>query len=264
MAYKSIHLPVGYQVAIKADTDPDWVDLGVTKDSGTLEFTYDAIKVTGSQAEAVLNYVKNMTMNASFSLYQQDLKNIDKIMSGATSYTVTDGVLVPDYQQTAAVGWARETFIPFTKQNASGAVPGNITVNNPGALVLGTDYIVTKSGDKWGIIILAARGNLANVLLLEYDYTPAASRNITAGASAVDIQPRALRIRKLLDAANNKYWTCIIYAATATSGLSFSLPRYDEDEPNSLEVQMEGQLDTTRSTMDQLFTIIDEFGTEDI
>ena len=55
-----------------------------------------------------------------------------------------------------------------------------------------------------------------------------------------------------------------IYAAVNTSGLTFSLPRYDEDEPASLEITMTGQLDTTRSDLDQLFKIEDEFGITDI
>ena len=261
--YKSIHLPVGYEVAIKADADPDFIDLGVTKDAGTLEFTYDAVKVTGSQAEPVLNYFKNMAMTATFSLYQQELSNINRLMSGATAYTTTAGVSVSGAVDTYLTGeWARSEFIPFQNQQGTGVVPTAISVANPGALVLDTDYSVVESNGKWGIVIIPARGNLANTLAITYTYTPSASRNLTAGASSVDIEPRQLRLRKLLD--TGKYWTCTIYAATATSGLSFSLPRYDEDEPNALEVVLEGQLDTSRSSMDQLFSIVDEFGTTDI
>jgi hypothetical protein len=264
MAYKCIHLPVGYQVAIRASTDPDWVDLGVTKDAGTLEFTYDAVKITGSQAEGVLNYAKNMVMNATFSLYQQELSNINRLMSGATAYTSTASAPVNVTAEVKAVGWARETFIPFANQSFDGSVPTGITVSNPGALVLNTDYNVIKSNGKWGIVVLATRGNLSNVLSLAYTYTPAASRTLTAGASSINVAPRQIRIRKLLDASAGKYWTVYIYAAVNTNGLSFSLPRYDEDEPSALEVQMSGQLDTSRTSMDQLFSIVDEFGTDGI
>ena len=138
--YKSIHLPVGYEVAIKADSDPSFVDLGVTKDAGTLEFTYDAVKVTGSQAEPVLNYVKNMAMTATFSLYQQELSNINRIMSGATAYTTTASTPVSVTDEDYLAGeWALNTFIPFLNQTGTGDVPTSITLANDGALTLDTD-----------------------------------------------------------------------------------------------------------------------------
>ncbi|MBA4274022.1 MAG: hypothetical protein C0436_00050 [Alphaproteobacteria bacterium] len=263
MSYKAIHLPVGYEVAIKADTDPDWIGLGVTKDAGSLEFTYDAIKVTGSQAEPVLNYIKNMVMNATFSLYQQELSNLNRIMSGATQYTTVAGVAVPGAVDSyTATNWAREVFIPFRNQNGVGTVPTSISVANPGALLLGTDYVVLKSGDKWGIMVLAARGNLSNTLAITYTYTPSAKRVLSAGSVSKDISPRQLRIRKQLKPG--KYWTATIYSAATTSGLTFTMPRYDADEPDALEVVMEGQLDTTRSDLDMLFKIEDEVNITDI
>lgn len=263
MAYQAIHLPVGYEVAIKADTDPDWIDLGVTKDAGSMEFTYDAIKVTGSQAEPVLNYIKNMVMNATFSLYQQDLKNIDKLMSGATQYSTVAGTPVAGQIDSYTAGnWVREQFIPFRFQSGDGSVPTAISVANPGALVLGTDYVILKSGDKWGIMVLATRGNLANTLAVTYTYTPSAKRVLSGGSVSKDIAPRQLRIRKQLEPG--KYWTATIYSAATTSGLTFTMPRYDADEPDALEVTMEGQLDTTRSDLDMLFKIEDEVNLVDI
>ena len=262
--YKSIHLPVGYSVDIKSASDPDWVSLGVTANEGSLEFTYDAIKVTGSQAEGVLNFVKNMVMNAGFSLYQLELSNINRLMAGATSYSQTAATPVAVDDEDYLTGdWALDTFIPFKNQSGAGTVPTSISVVNDGTLTLDTDYLVIQSGGKWGIVVLdTVSTDTDETLEVNYTYTPSASRKLTAGSRAVDVQTRALRLRKEL--ATGKFWTVEIYAATNTAGLSFSLPRFDADEPAILEVTMEGQLDTTRSDMDQLFSITDEFGTEDI
>jgi hypothetical protein len=165
--------------------------------------------------------------------------------------------------QTVVTGaWAREVFIPFNKQNGNGTVPASIVITNPGTLVLNTDYIVVQSNGVWGILVLATKGNLANSLVLTYNYTPSAKRTLSMGSASVDIRPRALRIRKLLD--TGKYWTMYIYAAVNSNGLTFSLPRYDADEPSILEVVMSGQLDTSRTDLDQLFKIEDEFGIENI
>jgi hypothetical protein len=259
--YKSVHLPVGYQVAV--EIDGSYVDLGVTKDNGSLEFSYDATKVQGSQAETVINYVKNMMLTATFSLYQLNLKNINMLMGGATSYSVEAGTVVEGYPEAIPVGWEREVFIPFEKQNGAGTVPANIVVTNPSsALTLDTDYIVVESGGKWGIIVLDGAGTLTDVLNFEYDYTPNAKRILTAGASTVEITPRSVRIRKEIE--TGKYWTMFLYSAVNTNGLSFPLPRFDEDEPASMEVVMEGQLDKDRVALDQLFKIEDEVFIEDI
>ena len=265
MAYTSVHLPVGYKVEI--ETTPGsgtFTDLGVTMNEGSLNFTYDAIKVTGSRAEGVLNFFKNMSLEASFSLLQQELSNIHKLMSGATAYASVPGTLVTGYVQTImANAWARETFIPFERQQGAGTVPLAIVVTNPGNLVLGTDYTIIKDeSGKWGIVVIAARGVLTNNLVITYNYTPSAARTLSAGSSSVDVTTRVMKISKLLD--TGKEWIMTIYAAVNSSGLSFSLPRYDADEPSVLEVTMTGQLDTTRTDLDQLFKITDQYGITDI
>ena len=265
MAYTSVHLPVGYKVEI--ETTPGsgtFTDLGVTMNEGSLNFTYDAIKVTGSRAEGVLNFFKNMSLEASFSLLQQELSNIHKLMSGATAYATVAGTLVTGHVQTlVANAWARETFIPFDKQQGAGTVPASIVVTNPGSLVLGTDYtVIQDETGKWGIVVIAARGTLTNNLVFTYNYTPSASRTLSAGSSSVDISTRVMKISKQLD--TGKWWIMTIYAAVNSGGLSFSLPRYDSDEPRVLEVTMTGQLDTTRTDLDQLFSISDSFGIADI
>lgn len=267
MAYTSVHLPVGYKVEI--ETTPGsgtFTDLGVTMNEGSLNFTYDAIKVTGSRAEGVLNFFKNMSLEASFSLLQQELSNIHKLMSGATDYSVVDGTPVSATDSYAIGGWSPERFYPFAHQNGDGTVPASITVESPLATVLtnDTDYVIGQDGNgKWGVFFIDTMAvDPANAMEINYTYTPAASRTLSAGSSSVDITTRVMKISKELD--TGKWWTMTIYAAVNTSGLSFSLPRYDSDEPSILEVTMTGQLDTSRSELDKLFSISDSFGITDI
>lgn len=267
MAYTSVHLPVGYKVEI--ETTPGsgtFTDLGVTMNEGSLNFTYDAIKVTGSRAEGVLNFFKNMSLEASFSLLQQELSNIHKLMSGATDYSVVDGTPVSATDSYAIGDWSPERFYPFAHQNGAGTVPASITVESPLATVLtdDTDYVIGQDGNgKWGIFFIdTVAVDPANAMEINYTYTPSASRTLSAGSSSVDISTRVMKISKELD--TGKWWTMTVYAAVNTSGLSFSLPRYDSDEPSVLEVTMTGQLDTTRTELDKLFSISDSFGVTDI
>lgn len=268
MAYTSVHLPVGYKVEIETTAGGGtYTDLGVTMNDGTLNFTYDAIKVTGSRAEGILNYVKNMSIEAQFTLVQQELSNINRLMSGATAYTTVDGSAVTGATQAVtATNWGYNDLIELEHQMGDGSAPTVTAVSGStdGPLVAGTDYFVGEANGKYGITVVDS-GTVTTenqTINITYNYTPAASRVLTAGSPSVDITARKMKISKQLD--TGKWWTMTIHAATNTSGLNFSLPRYDADEPSILEVTMTGQLDTTLTDMAQLFTLTDEFGVTDI
>ena len=263
MAYSNVHLPRGYEVAIQ--TDPSvpgvYTDLGVTYDDGTLEFSYDTTKWTGSQGEKLKTFFQNMAVTASFTLAQLNLANIHKLMSGGAGLVNTSGVLVSGATQTIASGaWNYDAFIPIANQNGSGAevVVNSVTLGTDGAIVEGTDYIKAKVAGVWGIVILDSIGvtTEAQSVVINYDYTPNASTGLTVGSSSVDITPRSLRIRK--SNSSGKYFTAFIYAAVNEAGLSMSFPRWDSTDPVTLPVSMVGQLDENRTDLDQLFSIVDE------
>ena len=181
MAYDAIHLPRGYEVAVKNDSDT-WVDLGVTMEGGTLEATYETTKITGSRAEAILTAFREFTVNSTFTLAQIKLDNIDLLLSGAGKYSTVAGTPVAitdeDYLTT---DWALETFIPFLNQSADGSVPTSITIDNDGELTVNTDYLVIQDGSgMWGVYILdTAATDIAETLSIDYTYTPAASKELS-------------------------------------------------------------------------------------
>lgn len=268
MAYTAVHMPVGYKVEIETTAGGGvYTDLGVTMNDGTIALTYDTVKTTGSRAEALLNLFKNMSIEATFSLAQQELSNLHKLMSGSTAYASVAAAPVAATKTYAIAGWAFAKFIPFEHQNGAGTVPASISVESPNStvLTLNTDYsIVQDANSKWGIILIdtAAVDPATNALEVNYTYTPSASRTLSMGSASVDVAARALRISKELD--TGKWWTMTIYAAVNTSGLTFSLPRYDADDIAVQEITMTGQLDVTRSDLDQLFKIEDQYGIADI
>ena len=253
--FERVDLPTGYDFAIKTSADLDWVDLGPTAQDGSLEFSFDTIKATASKAQKIKTFYKNMQITITASFYQQFLEKVNKLMGGAGSYSTVAGALVTGHVQTfAANTWTRETFIPFDRKQAAGTAPASLVVTNPGALVIGTDYIVSKSGDDWGVTVLAARGNLAANLVFTYNYTPAAQEIIKVGSSSVDITAYEVRIRKPLEGAG-KYQTMYIYSAANEGGFTFGFPRYDVDDVPFQEISLVGTVDVTRSDMDQLFRI---------
>lgn len=91
MAYDDVHLPSGYEVAVKAEGDGDFVDLGVMGDDGELAFSYDTREYLGSKGEPVIQGIYNQQVTATFSLVQLNLANISKLMGGASEYTALTG-----------------------------------------------------------------------------------------------------------------------------------------------------------------------------
>lgn len=267
MAYVGVHIPAGYKVEIETTAGSGtYTDLGVTMADGSLSISYDSVKVTGSRAEGLMNFIKNMSAEAVFSLAQIELSNVHKLMSGATAYAAVAASPVSTTDSYLGSAWAVSTFIPFAHQNGAGTVPSSITVESPinTPLVLDTDYMVVQDeGGKWGILFIdTVAVDPTNTMEINYTYTPSASRTLSMGSASVDIAARALKLSKELD--TGKWFTVTLYAAVNTSGLTFSFPRYDADEPAVLEVTMTGQLDTTRTDLDQLLKIEDQYAVSNI
>jgi len=255
MAYQGVHLPRGYDVAVKNDSG-SWVDLGVTMEGGTLEATYETTKITGSRAEQILTAFREFTVSSTFTLAQIKLENIHLLMSGATEYTSVPGTEVAGAEQTLTGGnWAEDTFYKFEGQQGDGTAPTSVSMSNDTSL---TAFELVKVGTEWGFVVTAAN-DLDEDLVVTYTYTPSASKELTLGSNSVEITPRAFRIRKNLgtDTAP-KYFGVEIYSATNEAGLSLAFPRYDEEDITTLEVTLNGDLDTTRGDLDQLLKITDE------
>jgi len=271
MAYDGIHLPKGYEVAIQTDPTVDdvYTDLGVTYADGSIEFTYDTTKWTGSQGEKIKTFFANMQIAATFDLAQIELDNIHKLMSGASDYTTTSAGTTAREMDYDADGWEFDTFYPFTTQSMAGVVPTSISLTQDegeggeAVLVLNEDYIIFQdSSDRWGFQVLdTATTDTTKTLDIDYTTAEITTKKITVGSQSVDVTPRAVRIRKNLGTtASPKYFTVIIYSATNESGLSMSFPRHDATEPTTLSITLTGTIDTDRTDLDQLFSIEDAYG----
>jgi hypothetical protein len=254
--FERVDLPTGYDFAIKTANDVDWVDLGPTAQDASLEFSFDTIKATGSKAQKIKTFYKNMQVTITASFYQQFLQKISKLMGGAGSFsTVAAAPVAVTDEDYLAGAWALNTFIPFKNQNGAGTVPGAISVANDGALTLNTDYLVVVSNGIWGIVVKdTAATDITKTLEVNYTYTPASKEVITVGSASADISAYEVRIRKPIE-GTNKYQTMYIYSAANEGGFTFGFPRYDVDDVPFQELTLVGTVDVSRTDMDQLFRI---------
>ena len=95
MSYGSVHIPAGCTVKI-GDTVGGLATLGVLKGDASIEITYDNVKVQGSKAETLVDFVKNMKAAATFEMYQLNLTNIQKLLDGAAEVSHVAAAIVED------------------------------------------------------------------------------------------------------------------------------------------------------------------------
>ncbi len=262
MGYGSVRIPAGCTVKI-GDTVGALTDLGVLKGDAQLEITYDMVKVLGSKAESLKTYIKNMVATGTFEMYQLYLENIQKLLDGAATVSTVAAAPVVGYNQVVPSGnWLFDRFIPFDKQNGSGAkiTPTSVTGSVDGALVLNTDYWIVKDANGiWGISIrdsITVTTEAQNITIL-YDYTPAASKTLKMGAPSAELTPKIVEFSML---NSGKLYRARLWSVTNEAGLTIGFPDAASDDLTSMPVNLKGGLDATRASGEQLIELYDEIG----
>jgi hypothetical protein len=263
MPYGSVHIPAGCTVSV-GDAIGALTDMGVLKGDASIEITYDKVKIQGSKAETLVDFVKNMKAVAAFELYQLHLPNLEKLLDGAVELVSTDGVLVAGHSEAIGVGaTAAGKFYAFAKQNGDKTVPTNIVITKlpATALVLETDYVIAESfpgSGIWGIVFIAGGAyNPAVAMTWVYDYTPAASKTLHMGDASAELTPKIVELSKSI---GGKLFRARLWSATNEAGLTLSFPDSAGDDPASISVSLVGGLDTSRTAGRQLIEIYDEIG----
>lgn len=131
-------------------------------------------------------FLPEITIEGSF-LENVDRDLINMLLPGTPADVAAS--IVNNHVQTVAQGaWAYNTFIPFDKQNGDGTVPtvDSVTAGTNGLLVAETDYFVSKDADGvWGVFIKdsATVTTLSQTMVIQFDYTPNASEQLTIPVS---------------------------------------------------------------------------------
>lgn len=262
MAYGSVHIPAGCTVKV-GDAVESLVELGVLKGDASIEISYDRVKVQGSKAETLVDFIKNMKATAAFELYQLYLPNIAELLDGAVTLESQAGVLVENHQQVVASGeWAYDQFIPFDQQNGDGTCPSvdSVVGSVDGALVEDTDYFLIKDENGvWGFYVIdsATVTTESQSITAQFDYTPAASKTLHMGEQSAELVAKIVEFSKTID---SKVFRARLWSATNESGFALAFPDSANDDPASMQITMSGGLDTGRATGKQLIEIYDEVG----
>lgn len=254
-----IHVPAGCTMLAGPDVD-SLVDMGIIPEEtdSNIAITYDVARIQGSKGEQVVNYIRNMVATATTALYQLNLENIGMLAGGVfNTEKVAGSQVTGEVHEVSA--WEKETFIQIPGQNSDGSAQTITTVEN-GVTELeeGVDYVAAKVGGRWGIIILSGSSAVtSSPIKITYTYTPTASLRATMGDGNLSIKACVVRFEKEIE---GKRFAITLYKAVKTDGITLSFPAITSEAIPSIDVQMEGRLDTSRAAGDQLLEIIDEIG----
>lgn len=259
--YAGIHIPAGCTMYAGPSVD-DLKDLGVIPEDtdSQIEITYDTSRIQGSKGEQVVNAIRNMVATATTALYQINLDNINLLIGGVLNVSKQTGSQVSDEEYEVA-SWQKGLLMALPGQNSDGSAP-EITqiLNGETPLTEGTDYIMAKAGGRWGVVILDDSSAVtSSPLKVTYTYTPTSRVRATMGDGNVAVKACVVRFAKVVD---GKLFQITIYKAVKTDGITIGFPAITSETITSLPVTMEGRIDYSRASGDQLLEIVDEIGVD--
>jgi hypothetical protein len=240
-----------------------FTDLGVLLGDSGATYNYDINLVTFSQGQKRRQY-KNQTIAASLTLADLNPDAISALSGGMIRKTTTAGVAVttaPD-QVLSSGAWAKNTPIEFvietsdsdsTKLKASEEPTISVEGSVDGAMAEGTDYeivVLDSSFAGYGIVILDAATLAQDVTITFTSVTPLESTTLTAGESTYTPDTIALQFYEEVSGR-----TMTIYACNVDSGgYNFGFKGVDSDGVEEMALAFTGEIDTTRTAGDQLFS----------
>ena len=258
--YSAIHIPAGCDVSV-GDSVDSLENVGVIPmdTDSNIEITYDISNIQGSKKEQVLKFVRNMRATASTELYQIRMPVINKLAGGVMNVQSVAGSAVSGQTHTIDAGFEKGRLYILPGQNASGAAQSITNVKQGSSALAAADYTLAKDASgRWGIILTTAgSADITKSVVVTYGYTPAAHYKVTMGDTAVDITKKIVRFSKTVD---GKLFQVTLYSAAMSNGIRLSFPGADEENPVRIPIELEGDLDTSRASGDQLLEIIDEIG----
>jgi len=115
----------------------------------------------------------------------------------------------------------------------------------------------TLAGEAEGATIVITRGGIASgdIVLVDYDYTPAASRTLDSGGLTT-FTPQILQFTNTDE--NGDILRLRIWKVTPVQGAKFTYPADSAVDPMKCPMKVQGELDVDRAAGYQLYNIYDE------
>lgn len=257
--------PDGLRMEASTDGGNTFLDIGVLAQGANFSFNFDKVQVEPGNASKPQAKAKNMTIALEPSnLWTWNTDTLIALSGGLFVAEDVAGTPVVGGSQTVDIGFPYDTLIELTGRNASGAIPTSIVVTEdpigtPVILTITTDYVILKNvSNQWCISILTAGGgdNTKDFSVVS-DYTPPATKAITAGTSSKLIDSVQVRFRHYTSTAFTTFdFEFIVYSAEMNSGLQFLKKGVNEDGVDEITVSLTGEIDDSLADNAQLFKML--------
>lgn len=224
------------------------------------EENFDVVYLQPDNAPKIQIAIKNHEASVAFSMMEINLANLNTIRGGMYTYATVAGSSTPITGETHTL--TGTTGVRLNHKNGAGTVVTAVTVTDASsnATVQNTDYVLYVDSEGWTCIARVAESTAISSgegIIIAYTYTPSASRELSSGGLN-SISPRVVRLTNT-NSADEKF-EITVYSATSEGGIKLDFPADDGEEPMMPEITLKGVVDTTRTTGDQLFKIVDEQG----
>ncbi len=222
--------------------------------------TFDKIEVESDNAGVIKEYIKNQKVAIAGNLIEIDLETLDEIRGGIDTYgaiaaapadpTTDEIVILPDtdlIRLLHKMGDGTEvTGIVVTDQQAT-----------PVTYTLNTDYVVGVDPAGYTCIARIVGGGIGDLeeVLVDYQYTPNASKKLTSGGKKT-IAPKVVRLTN--KDQDSKMFRITVYFASVEEGITFEFPSDEAEDVMVAPINMVGKVDVDRTIGDQLYEMIDE------
>jgi hypothetical protein len=253
----------GLSFEISTDNQTTFKDVGVMGDGAQFTFNYDKSELEAGNAENPDPLAKNLKLSiAPSDLWTWDSEAIEKLGAGLFTRTAVAGTLVEDFVQDVLSGdWSFDRVIMLSGQNYDGSEPviNSVTGSVDGA-VGADDYDLVSVAGGWGLIPRDGTVFTTEVqdIEIDYDYTPAAMYELTAGTTSQVLVPYVVRFTHWTDDALTTYdWRLTVFRVSPDSGgLVFNkLGAKSDNDLDTWSVAMTGEVDSGLADGSQLFKL---------
>jgi hypothetical protein len=271
----NIYFPDGAKVEVKASGDSVFTDIGAISSSVNSTLNWVENRVVTANAGALNTQIQDMTMDLDFTLINLNQTAIAKLSGGLLTNTTTAASPTTDIpDQEIAAGWADQTLydlVMYTSasdstylRTASAPTLTSVTLDptgTPEVLVEGTEYNIVANPNSvsgWSISFVSSAMSTVSPTTyeIEIDYgsnTPIASTTSNGGTSSIELSASEIQITHT--DSNSLIRRLNIYAAYPNSGgFQFNFKGANEDGTEEMPVSIRGEVDTSRTDGQQLFS----------
>jgi hypothetical protein len=245
------------EAALYSDGFGSLQNLGAIRELVITE-TFNPVKVISDNAGIVRRFINSQMVNVKFMWLEPELSKLDVLRGGFDTYATVAASPTPVTDEEVVLDGIDFTRLAY--KNADNTVVTSIVVTTndatPVTLTKDTDYGVAVSSDGWTGIVRIAGGAIGDgdTVLVDYSYTPASQKTLSTGGNNI-ILPIVMRFTNTDEDSTDL--RIDLYQGTWNVGMIWTFLSDQAEDVMQFPVEIEGDLDESRTAGDQLLKIYD-------